>query len=443
VSFLFFANFAVLSLQGGDAPVQYAWVQNLYGDRAQAWGSVGPGHPIGYFFGLGLLEAPFYGLGKIFEHAGVTRFLGWPIKPAFVCIGTGFVLIACSAILLVKLMRRLQLRFEGFALLTAAFGTSLFFWVVFSPGKNHPADAALFTVVVYLTYRYFNAETRSELLLLAVAAVLGFSITVRYFAGAEAVAFAVVLLYLRRWRHAAILAGATAASSFLLFLIPWGLGTPVFGEGYSPGSAGEIGLHPLSPVRMLFTDHRGLFVWSPICILAVVGLVVLFRRHREQRPFLIAIYAMGLGIMGAYAFVPYWDGVWSFGQRYYTPLFPLVVVGVAAALDACGRRLRPLVVAGAAAATLWSLYLAFNLVVARPQVPAWEAAVPTGATGVAGLPRHQHLSAGEYGWAIYERGRLVPHLIPWPFGGRSTSVGSRALALAGTDAESAARRRTK
>jgi len=398
----FVANFAVLYIAGGDAPYQYQWVQRLYGQRA---------HADGYFFGLGLLEAPFYGIGRLLRRTGVHIVGGFPVEMVMVALGTGLVVVP-AGFLLVRLLRALDLAAIGTSLLAAFFGTSLVFWVVFSPGKNHPADAALFTLVVYLVYRYFRGDARRSRLLWALGATLGFSITVRYFSGAEAVALVATLLAFRRVADAIRIACSTAVTCALLFAIPLALGTPVFGGGY--GVSQQSGFYPLNPLRMLFTDHRGLFVWSPVTVLALAGLVLLYRRRADLRPFLVAVYAMGAAIVASYAFVPYWDGAWSFGQRYYTPLFPLVVLGLAALFDAARGRARIAVAALTVAATAWSLFLCFNLFFIGGHVYTG----PTfgdGAVGVARLQSKTHTPWGQYAWSIYYRSRLVKPLVPWPF----------------------------
>lgn len=399
---LFVANFTLLHLSGGDAPIQYHWVQRLYGDR---------GHAIGYYFGLGLLEAPFYGAGKLFEQVGIHTFGGSSIEEAFVAIGTGLFVIP-AAVLLVILLRDLDLPGAALALLAATFGTSLVWWVVFSPGKDHPADVAFFTLVMFLTYRYFSASEPTPWIPWALGAAIGFSITVRYFAGAEAIALFVVLLAYSRWRDAARLTIAATATFGVLLLIPWALGTPLFGGGYSP--SGHVGFFPLNPLRMLFTDHRGLFIWSPVTVLATLGLILLFRRRPECRSFLVAAYAMGASIILSYALIPFWDGAWSFSQRYYTPLFPLVVLGIAGLIEATRGVARGVVVAAVVLATAWSLVLCFNLAVIG-EGKYTGPTVPDGAWGIALLPVRAHTSGGEYAWAVYDKSRLVKHVVPWPF----------------------------
>lgn len=85
----FAANFAALTLAGGDSPVQYGWIQRLFGDSVQPWGWSHSPHAIGYFFGLGLLEAPFYGIGKALHAVGVDAIGGHDSRVVMVALGTG------------------------------------------------------------------------------------------------------------------------------------------------------------------------------------------------------------------------------------------------------------------------------------------------------------------------------------------------------------------
>jgi hypothetical protein len=127
---------------------------------------------------------------------------------------------------------------------------------------------------------------------------------------------------------------------------------------------------------------------------------------------------MGLGIVLSYVFVSYWDGAWSFGQRYYTPLYPLVVIGLAGLWEASRGALRVAVGAAMAVGALWSIYLCLNLALIGWGGVYRGVTFSDGAGGVAQLPRRTHESTGAYLWSIYNRSRLVKPVVPWPFATR-------------------------
>jgi hypothetical protein len=382
-------NFSALKLASGDEGVQYRFVQRLFGDAPDA---------LGYYFGLGLAEAPFYGLGRLLDAVGAHSLHGNPIRPALVALGLGLLTLVAWP-LMAAVLKGLRLRYAGPVLLASALGTPFFFYATFEPGKNHALDAVLFTVVVYLTFRYFSVQQPERWLPFALGVTLGFSYTVRYFSGAEAFALILVLAWCRRWRHAMEIAVTSAVVCLLLFAVPRALHVPVFGGGYRADSL--LTFAPLNPLRMLFTDHRGLFIWSPVSALAAVGLGFLFLRRPELRRFLFAVAAMGVAIMTSYSLVAFWDGTWAFSQRFYTPLFPLVVIGLAGLVDVAPRA----GFAAAAVAAAWSLFLAFNLVIIGG--PQYLSTIPGGASDLALVPTRTHTSPGAYLWGMYHRSNLL------------------------------------
>ena len=89
---------------------------------------------------------------------------------------------------------------------------------------------------------------------------------------------------------------------------------------------------------------------------------------------------MGVAIMCSYSLVAFWDGTWAFSQRFFTPLFPLVVIGLAGLADAVPR----FTLVAASVAVAWSLFLAFNLTIIGG--PQYLSNTPGGATDLALVP---------------------------------------------------------
>ena len=234
---------------------------------------------------------------------------------------------------------------------------------------------------------------------LAIGAVLGFACTVRYFNAAEGVALVLMLVLLRRWRHAVELTLAAAVIFLVLLAVPLSLGSSVLAGGSSPDSA--LTFAPLNPFRMLFTNHRGYFVWSPVAALGLIGFVLLLRSRPAHRLFLATAGVMGVAIVASYSLVTFWDGTWSFSQRFFTPLFPLVAIGLGGLAVSVLR----LTVVAATAACAWSLFLAFNLeIIGGAQ---YLSTIPGGATDVAAIPTQGHVSIGAYLWGIRHRSLLL------------------------------------
>lgn len=338
------ANFNTFVIRGGDAGRPYSFVQRLFGDND---------HPSGYQFGLAFFEAPFYALGKLLIAVGVPTVGGNPVEAGFVALASPVFVLAIGALML-PLLRRLRLPSPTFVLVAALFGSPLYYWALFDPGHTHAVDTLLLTATIVLLHRYLTrAGPPSWRLAAAMGAVIGVATAVRSFNGFELVALVVGLLWCRRFRDAGIAVIAAAAVAGLLVIVPIALGAGLL-DGLTKGDK-RVGFYPLNPLRMLFTDRRGLFVWTPVTLLGVIGYVRMLRLRAAERPFLAIAGGMGLAIVLSYVLVPYWDGGFSFSQRYYTPLFPLVAIGLASLVE---WRPRPIVVL-ATLATIWSVSLGF------------------------------------------------------------------------------------
>lgn len=137
------------------------------------------------------------------------------------------------------------------------------------------------------------------------------------------------------------------------------------------GNALESGYTPLrnwlwrSPalLSVLFSSDHGLLSWTPILLLSLFGLALLWRRNPAVGgPFAAAVLAFYLFI----ACYPDWAGISSYGNRFFVSLTILFVLGLAAFLDALARlfssRRAALVAICAVLATLmlWNAGLMFQ-----------------------------------------------------------------------------------
>ncbi len=132
------------------------------------------------------------------------------------------------------------------------------------------------------------------------------------------------------------------------------------------GSPFESGYVPLrdwlwrSPVflSVLFSANHGLLVWTPVVLLALGGLVFLnWRQPRAGGPFLAAALAFYLFI----ACYPNWDGLSSFGNRFFVSLTVLFALGLAVLLEAAARWFRRERVAVCCAAGVLLLLVTWNV----------------------------------------------------------------------------------
>jgi hypothetical protein len=132
--------------------------------------------------------------------------------------------------------------------------------------------------------------------------------------------------------------------------------------------------------KAAFSADHGLFSWTPILILAVAGLWLLRRHDRVLSAYLLAVFVLYLYAMGCYQ---NWDGLSSFGNRFFVSLTSIFVLGLAAFFDwlrqLWSERRAAFASAGATALlALWNLGLIFqwgtHLIPARGPISWREAA---------------------------------------------------------------------
>jgi hypothetical protein len=116
--------------------------------------------------------------------------------------------------------------------------------------------------------------------------------------------------------------------------------------------SGSLGRDPwIGAAGLLVSPSRGLFVYSPVAIIALLGIVPALRSLRE--------HGLGWALAGAFAlYVGYslyavWWGGHSYGPRYMLDLIVVLTVPAAVALERvlCGRAARALCVV----ALVWSV----------------------------------------------------------------------------------------
>ena len=113
--------------------------------------------------------------------------------------------------------------------------------------------------------------------------------------------------------------------------------------------------------EVLFSSDHGLLYWTPILILALGGLLLFSHADRFLASSLIAV---AISFYLVIAFYPDWDGISSFGNRFFVSLTALFVLGLAAAFTSLGRlwRAHGAVVASTVTTLLilWNLGLVFQ-----------------------------------------------------------------------------------
>lgn len=321
----------------GDGRVFFEFLRQLFGEDTP--------YAVAYQFGTSLWNAPFYLAGKLFgEEEGfvaaaaavsalATLYLGW------------------------RLLRRFELPCGPVVLLAAFFGSPLWFYVLFEPSYTHAFDTALLTAAIVAIFMLRDRPSVAAGLALAACAAL---LPITRYANAALVPFllAPAVLYVPR-RLAALVLVATAVFVGLLLALPLAAGIEY---GAPPavlnGEPSDPELDLLAPLKMLFTLHRGLFLWTPLTLLGLVGFALLLRRAGRDRATLSLLAAGAIALLGVHVmWGAEWDAGFSFSQRFLASLLPLELLGIAELV----RRWRTPVVAAASATAVFSVFIGLNV----------------------------------------------------------------------------------
>jgi hypothetical protein len=369
--------------------------------RVDAEGNVNPaeytstGHVNNHFaVGPSILWSPFL----IVTHAGVLLYdhLGGGIpadgfsKPYRVAMAIGTAVYGFLALVISFVMARKYVseRWAFLATLGIWFASSLPVYMYFNPSWSHVHSA--FTVALFLWYWIRTRTGRTWAQWLILGLIGGLTLDMYYING-------IVLLFpslasiAGYWNafsrrdgpgvgrlfggNAVFAAGLVAA--FLPTLIT---------KRVIYGSSATTGYEHLwnwtSPwlLKVCFSSDHGLFSWTPVMIVAVAGLFVLWRYDREVAAYSLLVFAATLYVIGCYMD---WDGLSSFGNRFFISLTPIFVLGLAAFCGWLERiwswRTAAIVSASATAIlALWNLGLIFqwgtHLIPARGPISWREAA---------------------------------------------------------------------
>ena len=370
VVFVLFALTFDDGLVQDDGTVYFDFMRKLFGAHTAA---------VAYQFGSAFWNAPFYLASQLVA-----------VRGGFDHVHTGEigVNVASNAAVVItlyfgwRILRELDLPRGPIVLLLTLFGTPLFFYGALNPSYKHAADTLYATALFWFVLRSSRAGAR-RLDYAGAGACLALLLATRYANGAIAAGVVGMFFVLRLRRAAAWIVAATALVSLVLFVLPvirhipytfpparYGLQVPVSdgpaviqrpSERLAIGSDVIInpllrtnGISPTAPLKMLFTLHRGLFIWTPLTFFATVGFVALLLRDRRHRAFIATLGVSALALLAIHAlWGAYWDGGGSFSSRFLTALFPFFLVGTAEFV----RRFRWPGIAVLSICACWSLWI--------------------------------------------------------------------------------------
>lgn len=302
-----------------------------------------------FAFGNALMLVPFYWLGMLadklpvfhlndayfIQHQGTTFAYSF-----FPMLGTN--LYALAAVLLAYLTtRRIASTLASMlAALALFFGTPLWYYSTVEPLNSHVCGAFAVSLLLYLFARWCLphhplSRKHEQWLWLAIGLASGLATLVRWQLALCVLPLGLALLWQKRPRLLILMALGLIATAWLVPYSWWRMfGSPWVIPAAEQNRAAFL-VWPAYLWQVLFSGKKGLFVWAPATVLAVLGWITLYGKNRMLSLTLAAMFMLQVLINASV--YDWWAG-WGFGMRRMIELYPAFVLGLASLLStALGR----------------------------------------------------------------------------------------------------------
>ncbi len=241
-----------------------------------------------YYIGTSVLMSPFFLAAHSIALLSDIPPDGYAnIYPILINIGGIFYLII-GLFFCGKLLRRFGIddKLIAFVYLTFYFGTNWFYWVNFEPGASHIYSAAVITMFYFYFLRFTDTRSRKSLYISAL--LFGLVLLIRpanvlillglpfFYSTFYSFKDKIVELFssYKNWLVFGLIVSAIFSVQLVVYTIQ--VGTP-FVDSYS-GEYFDFSNPQI--FNYLFSYKKGLFLYTPILLFSLGGLVVLFKKNK-------------------------------------------------------------------------------------------------------------------------------------------------------------------
>lgn len=360
------------SVIAGDGNDYYSYLMAIFIDHNLGHQNTSPWYviqtPTGtinvHFVGVSLMLLPFFLIGYAWAQVGGYDINGIS-EPFQKMISIGALFYAIAGFYFIRKLLQKQGYSElqiALTVLFVFFGTHLLSYTITEPTMSHVYSFALIAAFLYTSYRVFNTYKFSYFI--ASGILLGLIILVRPI---NAIILLIIPLWSDSWsefiyRTKDILWNnkLKILSAVLVFKLTLSIQALIwyFQNGkflqYTYKDNGLYLFNP-SPVKMLFGFNGGLFIYTPLCLLLLLGLIPMYKDQRYSFFVLSSFLLFLFYILSTHWAYTYFDGI---SIRAFVDFLPVFALCGAALIKGVGElKFKP---AALSAITLTAL---FNLLI--------------------------------------------------------------------------------
>ncbi|TNF24681.1 MAG: hypothetical protein EP314_07550 [Bacteroidetes bacterium] len=300
-----------------------------------------------YFVGTAIVQSPFFLVGWVLSGVlGVPADgYSWPFQlmvgvAAVVALAVGLYYLG-QLLLGLGVKRNLAL----FTLSVLVFGTNLLYYTMYEPSMSHVYTFATISAFLYFMQRVAT-EPRQERFLFLAALTFGLTVLIRPTNGLVLLAVPVVaggwyatLNVMEMLTSRPFKLAVSAALVLAVVLIQPGIYLMQTGSPVVWSYQGE-GFHFLRPelANVLFSYRKGLFVYCPVLLLSLVGVLGGVSAKKPWSFPLLFVLTLFTWVIASW-WMWYYGG--SYGHRAFIDIYPLFAIGMASAFQHGSALVRP------------------------------------------------------------------------------------------------------
>lgn len=291
-----------------------------------------------YFVGTAIAMMPFFLIGHLvtlMSDQPVDGYSKWYM--IFLNIGAVFYLgLACVYLKRILGLYQINMRNASLVLIAMVFATNVFYYTVGEPSMSHIYSFAFVTLFIYYAKKYFSDYTLNTTLILAF--LFGLIVLIRpvnsilimllpFIAGGADEFKKGALKFIGSPKY---LIGGILISIAILFIQPMIYQIQV-GSFFIDSYEGE-GFNFLDPamIDILFSYKKGLFVYTPLIFISLLGFGALYQRSKFE--FYSLLFFLGFLTYILSSWWCWWYGG-SFSSRAYLEYFSLFAILLGLALE--------------------------------------------------------------------------------------------------------------